>query len=94
MKQDSTYNRKYYLIRKVKADGFELVKENNERKILIPNNRVNEAYCNPAISELSKLFQYGLQIVVTGTTPEANCKTVRVSFIHHLINKIKLLNRF
>ena len=71
MKQDSTYNRKYYLIRKIKADGFDLKKRNNSRLIIVPVQRIQEAIANKSIAELRRDYNYGLQIEsVNRTAPK------------------------
>lgn len=62
MKEPSTYNRKYYLIRKIKAAGFQLQCRNNERIILVPLERYGEASRNSDIQELTEDFGYGVQV--------------------------------
>lgn len=77
MKPDSTYNRKFYLIRKIKAAGFELKKRNNSRLIIVPVERIQEAYANKSIAELRSDYSYGLQIEsVNSTAPKPKAKAM------------------
>jgi hypothetical protein len=65
-----SYSRKYYLIRKLKAEGYELKKAENERVILIPLSKVHEADRSKVIKELMQQHGYGAQIVNSLTEPE------------------------
>ena len=57
----NTYDRKYYLNRKVKAAGFSLEMELTSKTILIPPDMVELAEANKALKELSSFYQYGVQ---------------------------------
>ena len=96
MKETTTYNRKFYLIRKIKADGYQLTKENNRRVVLIPLDRVAEAQNNPAICELRRDYQYGAQIgsCVHITSMDANHITlVKAEPKQGFWKRIKLVDR-
>lgn len=57
----NTYDRKYYLNRKVKAAGFKLELEQTSKTILIPPSMAGHAELNKAVKELSKNYNYGVQ---------------------------------
>ena len=85
----TTYTRKYYLIRKLKAEGFELLKSENERMILVPLNKLPAAESSCTITELMKQHQYGVQLVSCIEEPQ---KLIQA---HKLANdKISLFKRF
>lgn len=74
MKTDSTYSRKYYLVRKIKAEGFELHKSSNQRIIFVPENRVKDAQLSGAVTELINDYHYGLQYV---NSPAPQCNNIK-----------------
>jgi len=57
----NTYDRKYYLNRKVKAVGFKLELEQTSKTIMIPPSMSGYAELNKAVKELSKNYNYGVQ---------------------------------
>jgi hypothetical protein len=58
----TTYNRKYYLIRKLKADGWKLLLKDGQRTIVIPSDKIKEADDNQIIWELMNEYGFGAQI--------------------------------
>jgi hypothetical protein len=68
----TTYNRKYYLIRKLKADGWKLLLKDGERTIVIPADKVKEADDNEIISELMYGYGFGAQIQRSIPEPPIN----------------------
>jgi len=60
----TTYDRKYYLIRRIEKAGFEFSKKNNERIIQVPPNKVMQAERNKYVNELRKDHQYGVQMII------------------------------
>lgn len=60
----TTYDRKYYLIRRIKAAGFEFSKKSNERIILVPPNKVRQATTNKYVNELKREHQYSVQTTI------------------------------
>lgn len=65
----TTYNRKYYLIRKLKADGWKLLLKDGQRTIVIPSDKIKEADDNQIIWELMNKFGFGAQIKKNLLTP-------------------------
>lgn len=61
-KPTSTYIRKYYLIRKAKADGFQLTKQNDLRIFWITSDKVQDVKQNKYLQELAKKHGYGIHI--------------------------------
>jgi len=57
----NTYDRKYYLNRKVKAAGYRLELEQTSKTILIPPEMTGHAELNKAVKELSNNYNYGVQ---------------------------------
>lgn len=57
----NTYERKYYLNRKVKEAGFRLELEQTSKTILITPEMAEHAEVNKAVKELSKDYSYGVQ---------------------------------
>lgn len=74
MKPNSTYSRKYYLVRKIKAEGFELHKSSKQRIILVPANRAKDAQLSGAVTELVNEHHYGLQYT---TNPAPQCENAK-----------------
>lgn len=60
----NTYDRKYYLNRKVKEAGFDLKLEETHKTIIIPPSKVNEALKNRYVRELRDKYNYGIQTVL------------------------------
>ena len=63
MKPDSTYDRKYYLIRKIERAGFTLSKTEGARIINVPHDLREKAEKNRAVRELRETYQYGVQLL-------------------------------
>jgi len=57
----NTYDRKYYLNRKVKAAGFKLELEQTSKTIVVTPEMAQHADSNKALKELSKHYNYGVQ---------------------------------
>lgn len=57
----NTYDRKYYLNRKVKAAGFELKLDLTAKTIMVTPEMTAHAEGNKALKELSKNYNYGVQ---------------------------------
>jgi len=57
----NTYDRKYYLNRKVKAAGFKLELEQTSKTIVVTPEMASHAEANKALKELSKNYNYGVQ---------------------------------
>jgi len=57
----NTYDRKYYLNRKVKAAGFKLELEQTSKTIVVTPEMAAHAGVNKALKELSKNYNYGVQ---------------------------------
>lgn len=57
-----TYNRKYYLIREIKKDGFNLVSKKRERIIYITPEMVDVAAKNKYLRELQQKHDFGIQL--------------------------------
>lgn len=57
----NTYDRKYYLNRKVKAAGFGLELEQTSKTIMVTPEMVEYAEANKALKELSMDYNYGVQ---------------------------------
>lgn len=57
----NTYDRKYYLNRKVKAAGFKLELEQTSKTIVVTPEMASHAEGNKALKELSKNYNYGVQ---------------------------------
>lgn len=57
-----TYNRKYYLIREIKKDGFNLVSKKRERIIYIIPEMVDAAAKNKYLRELQQKHDFGIQL--------------------------------
>lgn len=60
----TTYERKYYLNKKVKQAGFQLKLELTAKTILVPPDHVHTALHHPAVQELSNCFNYGIQYTI------------------------------
>jgi hypothetical protein len=90
------YTRKYYLIRKLKAEGFDLLKSRNERVIIVPLNKLKDAEHSRTITELMKQHQYGVQLVSSIEEPQ------KLMQVHELVaaaskivnEKLSLFKRF
>ena len=61
--QKNTYIRKYYLHRRIKADGFELQLEKCHKTIWVTSGNIEKANDNKYISELQHQYNYGVQIL-------------------------------
>lgn len=61
---DTTYKRKYYLIREVKKAGYELVKCGDNRIINVPWDKQNAARRNKYLQELRTKYQFGVQTIL------------------------------
>lgn len=61
-KRASTYIRKYYLIRRVKAAGFNLTKKNDLRVYWIRPDQQEAANNNQYLKELMAKHSYGVQV--------------------------------
>ena len=61
---DTTYDRKYYLIREIKKAGFELVKSEVERIIIVPFDKERQARLNKYVRELQNKYNYGIQLTI------------------------------
>jgi hypothetical protein len=57
----NTYDRKYYLNRKVKAAGFKLELEQTSKTIEVTPEMAAHAEVNKAVKELSMDYNYGVQ---------------------------------
>ena len=57
----NTYDRKYYLNRKVKAAGFKLELDLTSKTIMVTPEMADLAEGNKALKELSMNYQYGVQ---------------------------------
>lgn len=57
-----TYKRKYYLIREIKKDGFNLVSKKRERIIYITPEMVDAAAKNKYLRELQQKHDFGIQL--------------------------------
>ena len=57
-----TYNRKYYLHRRIKKAGLKLVIA-QQKTIVVASNKVNEVKGNKYVSELQNNHSYGVQIL-------------------------------
>lgn len=57
-----TYKRKYYLIREIKKDGFNLVSKKRERIISITPEMVDAAAKNKYLRELQQKHDFGIQL--------------------------------
>lgn len=57
-----TYKRKYYLIREIKKDGFNLVSKKRERIIYITSEMVDAAAKNKYLRELQQKHDFGIQL--------------------------------
>lgn len=66
----TTYNRKYYLIRKLKADGWKLLLKDGQRTIVIPSDKIEEADDNQIIWELMNGYGFGAQIQRSISEPQ------------------------
>jgi len=60
----NTYDRRYYLNRRVKSAGFSLELELTSKTILVPPEMVTEAMNNGALRELGKRYNYGIQFTL------------------------------
>ena len=56
------YSRKYYLIRKLKAAGFELEKKDNVRTILVPVHKITKAQNDETIAELQRDHAFRVRV--------------------------------
>ena len=85
----TTYNRKYYLIRKVKAAGYQFYCRDNERQIVVPLERYGEAKRDPAITELMEDFGYGVQIGTISVQKQTNAMSPAIKAKKGLWSRIK-----
>ncbi|HAH24926.1 MAG TPA: hypothetical protein DCL77_14430 [Prolixibacteraceae bacterium] len=60
----NTYDRRYYLNRRVKSSGFELELEQTSKTILVGPDQVGEAVKNKALGELGEKYNYGVQFTM------------------------------
>lgn len=63
MDNKGTYNRKYYLHRRVKQDGFSLELERTHKTIAIQPEQIDPAKQNKYVAELQEKHSYGVQIL-------------------------------
>lgn len=63
MENKGTYDRKYYLHRRVKRDGFALQLEHCHKTILVEQSRIEEARENNYVRELQSIYSYGIQLL-------------------------------
>ena len=63
MTTKGTYNRKYYLHRRIKAAGFDLRLEHKHKTISIMPDQLEKAQINKYLSELKAKYSYGVQII-------------------------------
>lgn len=63
LEKRSTYQRKYYLHRRVKLAGYSLTLERCEKTINVKPQQTEKAKEDKYISELQKSFGYGVQII-------------------------------
>lgn len=63
MANKGTYNRKYYLHRMVKKQGYALELEQKHKTIIVKTDLVDAARENKYVTELQKKFSYGVQIL-------------------------------
>jgi len=57
----NTYDRKYYLNRKIKAAGFKLDLDLTSKTIMVTPEMTEHAEANNALKELSRDYNYGVQ---------------------------------
>lgn len=58
-----TYNRKYYLHRRIKSDGFDLQLEHTHKTINVNPDQIEQATKNGYVQELKNKYNYGIQIL-------------------------------
>jgi len=81
------YQRKYYLIRKLKAEGYKLEKADGFRTILVPLNLLYRAEANSTIKELRANHQFRVRIV------EIEPEAVQAELAFQQQNKRRYLTR-
>ena len=62
-----TYNRKYYLHRKIKSSGFSLKFDKCEKIISTTPDMTSVAKNNRYVNELQKDYRYGVQVIIPMT---------------------------
>lgn len=82
------YQRKYYLIRKLKAQGYKLEKADGYRTILVPLNLVHHAQANSTIKELRREHQFRVRIMAAEPLPRQTELTFQTQ------NKKRMLHLF
>ena len=60
----TTYDRRYYLNRLIKKDGFELKLEQTAKTVFIPPEFVQASLKNQTLIELNKSYNYGIQYTI------------------------------
>jgi hypothetical protein len=63
MDNKGTYDRKYYLHRRIKSAGFRLQLEHMHKTIVITPDQVEPAKQDKYVAELQKQYSYGVQIL-------------------------------
>lgn len=63
MPDKGSYDRKYYLHRRVKAAGFCLKLEETVKTIEVTDNLVRKAKTNKYVAELRDRYSYGVQLI-------------------------------
>lgn len=58
-----TYNRKYYLHRRIKSSGFGLQLEHTHKTIEVKPDQVDAAKNNKYVTELQRDYSYGIQVL-------------------------------
>lgn len=61
---NTTYKRKYYLIREVKKAGYNLIESENNRIIEVPWDKQTEARRNKHLQELRTAYHFGVQTIL------------------------------
>lgn len=63
MENKGTYNRKYYLHRRIKAAGFNLHLEHKTKTISVLPDQVDTAKQDKYVAELKDQYSFGVQIL-------------------------------
>ncbi|WP_372772152.1 hypothetical protein [Mangrovibacterium sp.] len=62
-RNNGTYNRRYYLHRRIKLAGFSIHYGDTERTILVREQQIRKAQTNKYVAELQREFNYGIQLL-------------------------------